>query len=438
MSDQNSEVAPSRFYAWYVLIILTLLYMLNLADRWVTSGLLELIKQDFEVSDSYMALLVGPAFAMIYTFLAVPIARLADRYNRVRIIVTGAVIWSIFTVLSGYASTPGFFAFARIGVGVGEAAFIAPTMSILADYFPPRRRALALAVLNFGVYFGQILGQSGGAAIAAAYDWHMAFYVLGAPGIALGILTLISVREPVRGRLDAGNVADARNPLSFGQTWRLLWSKRSFVFMFFGSAFSGLAGYGFGFWASTLFVRAFDLSILEANTRYGLTAVIFGLSGAVIVGTICDRLVQRDARWPLRLAAIGVLASMLSMIGICLAPNINVATAFVVVGGLTGGGWVVATQAALQNILPAQLRAIGTSLWGFSMVFGGMVIGVQVTGLLTDYFMAEFGAQAIRYALILVLLACVPGFFSLLWASRTQVEDTREFLQQVTAGEGKA
>ncbi len=432
MSDIKSKALPSRFYAWYVLFILMLLYMLNLADRWVTSGLLELIKQDFAVSDSYMGLLVGPAFAMIYTVLAIPIARFADRYNRVRIIVAGAVLWSLFTVLSGYAATPGWFALARIGVGVGEAAFIAPALSILSDYFPPRRRALAFAVLNFGVYFGQILGLSGGAALAAAYDWRFAFIVLGAPGIALALVALFTIREPVRGRLDEGNIEDARNALSFLQSWLLLWRKRSFIYIFLGTAFSGIGGYGFGIWAPTLFARAFDLSTIEANTRYGLPAVVFGLLGAVIIGTICDRLAQKDPRWPLRLAALGVVTSMLSMIGICLASNINIATLLIILGGLSGGGWVVATQAALQDILPAQLRAIGTSIWGFGIVFSGMVIGVQAVGVLTDYFAAEFGTQAIRYALLIILLACIPGMIFLLLAARNQEDDSKTLLREVT------
>lgn len=180
-SETTTPNLPTRRYAWFVLVMMVLLYLLNYADRYVAVGLLEEIKKTFEVSDTYMGFLVGPAFAIIYTIFAIPIARFADKHNRVRIIAAGAVVWSLFTVLTGMAKTPGLFAAARIGVGIGEAAFLAPAFSLLADYFAPKRRALAFAILNFGVYFGQIFGLVGGAAIAEATHWRTAFVVLGAP-----------------------------------------------------------------------------------------------------------------------------------------------------------------------------------------------------------------------------------------------------------------
>ncbi len=122
MSEMVSE-KESRLYAWYVLAAMVVLYLLNVTDRYVASGLLERIKESFEVSDTYMGFLIGPAFAFFYTILAIPIAVLADQYNRIRIICIGAVLWSFFTVLSGLAETPTVFALSRIGVGVGEAAF---------------------------------------------------------------------------------------------------------------------------------------------------------------------------------------------------------------------------------------------------------------------------------------------------------------------------
>ena len=153
-----SDTTPqSKKYSWFVLLMMVLLYLVNVADRYLASGLLEEIKKTFEVSDTFMGFLVGPAFAVVYTLLAIPIARLADKRNRVKIIVIGAIVWSCFTVLSGIANTPWAFALSRLGVGVGEAAFLAPAFSLLSDYFPPKKRAFAFAILNFGVYFGQIL-----------------------------------------------------------------------------------------------------------------------------------------------------------------------------------------------------------------------------------------------------------------------------------------
>jgi len=215
MTETTADKTPKgRGYAWLVLLMMVLLYLVNVADRYVASGLLEEIKKTFEVSDTFMGFLVGPAFAIVYTLLAIPIAMLADRTNRVRIIVAGAIIWSGFTVASGMAQTPWTFAAARLGVGVGEAAFLAPAFSVLSDYFAPKRRALAFAILNFGVYFGQIFGLVGGAAIADASSWRTAFIALGAPGVLLGLLTLIVVREPRRGRLDPGSASAKDKPLA--------------------------------------------------------------------------------------------------------------------------------------------------------------------------------------------------------------------------------
>lgn len=425
---QNGAYEHKRGYAVYVLIMMLLLYMMNIIDRYVASGLLERIKGDFQVSDSYMGFLVGPAFAIIYTLLALPLARLADRYSRVKIIASGAVVWSCFTVLSGFTNTPATFALARLGVGVGEAAFFAPALSLLSDYFAPGRRALAFAVLNFGVSLGQVIGLVGGAMIADAYHWRVSFISLGLPGIALGILTLVTIAEPVRGRLDG--VAMSEKVYGFGESLRALFGKPSFSYMVAGTACGGFAGYGFGMWAPTLFARAFDLTLTDANTRYGVPSVIFALLGAVIIGAICDFLSRRDHRWPLRLAAIGVVGSMVFMILMCFAPTPFWATMMTIPAGLLGGGWVIGVQTAIQDLLPARLRATGTAFWGFSLTFAGLALGVQLAGIMMDALAEIYGAQSIRYALAIILLPCIPAAILLLRASRHQANDRERFVAE--------
>ncbi len=416
---------PSRKYAWFVLFMMVLLYMVNVADRYVASGLLEEIKKTFDVSDTFMGFLVGPAFAVVYTLLAIPIARLADRKNRVRIIAAGAVTWSLFTVLSGLAQTPWTFAMARLGVGIGEAAFLAPAFSLLSDYFAPKKRALAFAILNFGVYFGQIFGLVGGAAIAEASHWRTAFLVLGAPGVLLAVLALLFVREPERGRLDGFQKSKDEPQMAFLPTVRLLWARRSFRLMTMGTALGGFASYGFGIWAPTLFARAFDLSLTEANARYGGPSFVAGIIGALILGVLCDRLSSKDARWPFRLSAIGLLGFFVTMFILCFVQSITVATLLTFPAGLMAGGWVIAMQAALQDLLPARARATGTSLWAFALTFTGLALGVQFAGLANDAFTVQFGDQAIRYALAITLLAALPSMMFILMAGKTVEEDRK-------------
>ena len=432
MAETEDTTPNTRRYAWFVLVMMVLLYLVNVADRYVASGLLEEIKKTFEVSDTFMGFLVGPAFAIVYTLLAIPIARFADKHNRVRIIVAGAIIWSGFTVLSGLVQTPWTFAMARLGVGVGEAAFLAPAFSLLSDYFPPKKRALAFAILNFGVYFGQIFGLVGGAAIADACHWRTAFISLGAPGVLLGILTLILVREPQRGRLDpVTDNTEKRLALSFFDTVKTLWARRSFRFMTLGTALGGFASYGFGIWAPTLFARAFDLSLTEANARYGGPSFIAGITGALVLGILCDRLTAKDVRWPFRLSAFGLVGFFVSMIILCFVESVTVATLLTLPAGLMAGGWVIAMQAALQDLIPAKARATATALWGFALTFTGLALGVWVVGWLNDVFTAQYGDQAIRYAMAVTLLAAIPSILFILMAGRTVDSDRKILAEQL-------
>lgn len=417
--------SPSRAYAWFVLLMMILLYLVNIADRFLVSGLLEEIKKTYEVSDAFMGMLAGPAFAVVYTVFAIPIARLADKNSRVKIIVAGAVMWSAFTVMSGLVQTPWWFAFARLGVGIGEAAFLAPAFSLLSDYFPPKKRAFAFAMLSMGVYFGQVIGLVGGAAIAEASHWRNAFIYIGAPGILLAAITLLFVREPIRGRLDPDTVStrDQTIDVSFGETFKILFAQRSFRLITIGTALGGFSSYAFGIWAPTLFARAFELSPAQANTRYGLPMFAAGLTGALLLGFLCDRLAARDARWPFRLSAMGLLGFFAGMFVLCFVQNVNVATALCFPAGLMAGGWAVAMQSALQDLLPAKARAIGSSIWGFAITFTGLVVGVQFTGLANDFFAAEIGAQGIRWSMAISLIPAIPAAFCLLLAGRTVEED---------------
>lgn len=431
----EQAVKERRSYAWFVLVMMVLLYLVNVADRFVASGLLEDIKKTFEVSDTYMGFVIGPMFAFTYTLLAIPIARFADRHNRVRIIAAGAVVWSMFTMLSGLAQNPTAFALARLGVGIGEAAFIAPAFSLLSDYFPPKKRALAFAILNFGVYFGQIFGLVGGAEIAEASNWRNAFLVLGAPGILLAGITLLFVREPVRGRLD-GDAAQLKVSASgqghsktFFETFRILWSTRSFRLMTIGTGLGGYASYGFGIWAPTLFARAFDLSLADANKAYGGPSFIAGITGALLLGFFCDRLASKDARWPFRLSAIGLIGFVTSMTILCFVDNISIAIALTFPAGLMAGGWVIAMQSALQDLLPAKSRATGTAIWGFALAFCGLVLGVQLVGVFNDMLTEQFGIQAIRYAMAITLSIGIPAIVCILMAGRTVQADRAKLIK---------
>jgi len=415
----NTDKTPnSRSYAWFVLVMMVLLYFINYADRMLASALLEKIKATYQVSDLYMGFVIGPAFAFVYCVAAIPIARLADKHNRVRIISIGAVVWSLFTMVSGLAKTPEIFALSRFGVGIGEACFLAPAYSLLADYFPPKRRALAFAFMNLGVYFGGAFGQIAGTAFAAAFDWQTTFLWLGGPGILLAGLTLLFVKEPQRGRLDA----DSDQPkvyMSFGKVFKILMGTSTFKYLIIAASLGGFSTIAFGSWAVAMFERIFDISNQSAGARYGTAALLAGVIGVLLMGFLCDLLSNKNARAPYILSATGLFAFTIITIGMCFAEDVGFATLLVYPASLLGAGWVVALYAGLQDLLPAEIRATGTSIFAFPLTFAGLVLGVLVVGLVNDYLEAQYGADAIRYSMALTLTAAIPAAWCVFRAGKT-------------------
>ncbi|NNE58510.1 MAG: MFS transporter [Hellea sp.] len=422
-TQHAKTTSPERGYAWFVLFMLTLLYLMNYADRTVASALIEKIKLTYDVGDTYMGFVIGPAFAFVYCVAAIPIARFADRRNRIKIIALGAVVWSVFTVLSGMANTPGQFAAARFGVGVGEAAFLAPAYSVLSDYFPPKKRGLAFAVLNLGVYFGVLVGGIGGAQLAASYDWQWAFIILGAPGFIFALATFLLVKEPKRGRLDDNAGANLEEETVFKDVFALLWRQQSFRFLTYAAVLGGFAAVSFGTWAIPLFERIFEISNEEATTRYFLTTVGASILGVLAMGYLCDRGSKSDPRAPYRYSSLGFLGFSLIAIAICFMSDVNIATALVFPAALLGAGWVVAVQAALQDLVPAEHRATATAIWAFALTFAGLVIGVLFVGVFNDFLWETYGARAIRYSMALTLSVAIPAAWYIYRAGATAEAD---------------
>jgi len=429
MGEIKAAARPSRKYAWFVLGMMVLLYFINYADRTLANALLEKIKETYQVSDTYMGFVIGPAFALVYCLAAIPIARLADKHNRVRIIAAGAVVWSLFTMLSGLSKTPEMFALSRFGVGIGEAAFLAPAYSLLSDYFAPRRRAVAFAIMNLGVYFGGAFGNIGGTQLAATYDWQTTFLWLGGPGILLAGLTLLLVKEPQRGRLD-GDGSTPKTQESFKVVYSALMAAPSFKYLTIAALFGGFSTIAFGSWAIAMFERIFEISNQSAGARYGTGALLAGMVGVLIMGVLCDKFSSKWVRAPYILSAGGLFAFTLIAIGMCFSKDVAIATALVYPASILGAGWVVALQAALQDLLPAQLRATATSIWAFALTFAGLVLGVMVVGWANDFLTGQYGSDAIRYSMAMTLLAGIPAAWCIFIAGKSADPDRQSLMQQ--------
>lgn len=406
--------------AWYVLVILLILHSFNYADRFLIAALAEPMKLELGLSDSFVGMLMGPAFAVLYTIFSIPLARLADRTSRIMVICGGCVVWSVFTILSGFATTGWMLALMRIGVGIGEAAFIAPAYAMLADSFSPNRRGVAFALFGLGIYLGQMGGYIGGPAIAVTEGWRGAFIWVGGLGACIAVLGYLTIYEPSR----KGGERKISSAPPLLATVRQLWRRPTYWRMNLGVALGSFSGTAFGMWAPSLFVRNFDVTLVEASAKFGLAFSLAGLTGMFLFGAVADRLTTRDISWPLRLSALSLTCATTGITLATLAPSLNVVLMIAVPTGIMGGGWVIGALSSLQRILDGSIRSTGVAVFNFVTTFAGLVFGPFFVGLLSDAFGG--GADGIRNAM---LVAISPGLIGawLFWsAARTLKQDAIE------------
>ena len=238
--NANNPYASTKA-AYYALGILTIVYSINFIDRQLLSILQESIKADLMLSDAQLGLLTGFAFAVFYTFAGLPIASLADRSNRRNIVAVSLTIWSGMTAISGLAQNYWQLLAARVGVGIGEAGGSPPSHSMISDIFPPEKRASAIGFYSTGISIGILFGFLFGGWLNEFFGWRVAFFVVGIPGVLLAFVLYLTVPEPIRGL--AENKASTGDNPSMMTVFKVLLSRRSFLFMALGAAMNAFAGY---------------------------------------------------------------------------------------------------------------------------------------------------------------------------------------------------
>ena len=388
------------------LTLLMLAYTLSMGDRMILSILFPDIKAEFGLTDTQLGLLGGISFALFYATMGLPIARLSDQYSRKRIIITSLVVFSLMTAFSGLAA--GFISLLilRIGVGIGEAGVNPASHSIIADYFPPQRRAFAMAILMLGGSLGMMLGFVGGGFIAEAYNWRIALVSVGVPGLFLAVVMARSLREPARGTYETEAPPP---PPPILTTAAAMWANPAMRHLIAGSVVAGLVGYGFTQWLPTFFIRAHDLSQSQTGM---LMAVLFGISGAIgalVAGKWFDRLSNRGFQYGMwMLAIVPFFTIPLFILGL-LADNLTTAILLFIIPGFAANYVIGPTIAMIQTLSPVHMRAVSSAIKMLCLNLIGMGIGPLLVGLLSDLLTPRYGEDALAVGLAYFTLVGLWG-----------------------------
>ena len=395
-----------------LLTVLCLVTASNIFDKNIVSVLLEPIKREFQVSDTMLGLLSGFSFALFYALAGVPVARWADRGNRRTVITLALTTWSLMTIFCGFAQTFWQLVLARVGVGAGESGAIPPSHSLIADYFPPERRATAVAIFTGAGTVGLLLAISAGGYIAATYGWRTAFMLAGIPGLLLALIARLTLAEP---RLTVGFPGERAPQERLSETLTRLRQKKSFLY-----ALTGMIAYTFVVQGGLTFIPVFiirvqHISLVEVSTTYGGVA-----AGAILTGTLCggwlaDWLSQRDVRWLAWLPAIWcILGGVLFELAL-LATDYGPFLKFAFVANFLAVGGYPPIFAAILATCGSRRRAMSIALVYFSATFFGSGFGPLVTGAISDALRPAYGNEGLRYALIAVVTA-LAGAGSLFYA----------------------
>jgi predicted MFS family arabinose efflux permease len=405
-SAQSTFTAPR---ARAVLALLLFAYILNFLDRQILGILGPSIKADLHLSDTEFGAIGGLAFALLYALLGVPLAFLADRTSRSTVVTGSLAVWSAFTALCGIATGYWSLFLFRLGVGVGEAGGVAPSYALIADYFPPERRARALAIFSLGVPIGLGSGSFIGAYLASWFGWRTAFLVMGIAGILLAPVVKYFVRDLPRPAATAGAA-----PLT--AVFPLIARKPTFWLMAFAASMSSLCGYGLALWTPSVLIRSYGLSLTQTGNFFASLLIIGGCTGVFVGGWLADRLGAMDKGWYAKLPVIAWLITAPTFALGLMAPSLWVAWPLLLIPNALNILWLGPVITAVQHLVPARMRSTASASFLFINNLIGIGIGPLLIGRISDGLKASYGAESLRYAAVgctaFYLLAALLMFFA--------------------------
>jgi MFS family permease len=421
----------SPAYRRYALGVMLAIYTLNFLDRQVINILAEPIKRDLHLADWQLGMMTGLAFALFYTVLMLPIARLAERGHRPWIIASATAIWSLFTVLCGMSQSFFQLFLARMGVGIGEAGCSPPSHSLISDYVPKSMRSSAMAFYSIGTPLGSLLGMVMGGVAADAFGWRAAFLIAGAPGLIMACVAAITLVEP---RVKKPTVGESP---SVGAALREISGKKTFWMIAFGAGFMAFQGYGHQAFAASFFLRNHAEELVQLSAQFGLKPTgligigmglvtgIGGIAGTVLGGKLADHLGIKDLRHQMAIPAIGALVGFPIYNFAMIQNSAASALLILLIPTLLNTLWYGPAYAASQSLVSPRTRATAAAITLFVANLVGLGCGPLFVGALSDILSGPFGlgsAEGVKYALLIGSLGLLVAA-ALFWTARNHIRE---------------
>ena len=389
----------SRSYLIYAVGLLGLVNAINIMDRQIISVLTPAIKAEMHMSDTQMGFLSGFAFSVFYAFLGIPIAAYADRSIRRNVVGLSLLAWSAMTAISGATQNFVQLALARVGVGVGEAGCLPPIHSMASDYFPASLRARVLGIIASGGTVGGMAATMLGGYLVFTLGWRETYFLMAIPGVIVGTIVLMTLREPVRGRQERQVlVATTGEPTTL---LGLIRQRPSYLHLVLAIGAGTFVGYGLGQWLPSFYLRSYGVSMRDIGFAYGGVQALASMTGTVGGGIIGDRLMRRGGP---RLALMyGVITSLLTFfcaLGIVSSHTMAWSLAFNFGSSACGVAFLGPAFALVQGVAPARLRSQASAVMTLCVSLIGYGLGPLFVGFLSDIFATEHGDESLRKGML--------------------------------------
>ena len=394
------------------LALLTLTYFFSYMDRQILAILLERIKADLVLTDTQLGMLSGLVFAIFYATLGIPVARLADRTSRRNIIAISLAVWSGMTAACGLAQNFTQLMLARIGVGIGEAGSSPPSHSIIADLYPPEKRASAMGIYSLGVVLGAGFGTLIGGVVAHSFGWRIAMFTVGLPGIALALVIRFVVVEPRRGQSDATRSTETHAMPSVMEGFRSVWQNPAARHLVAGVTITSMIGYALTGWGPSYMQRSLGMTMLDVSKYIALPGALIGSLSAIFGGRIADMLAKRHGlhvqSWVV--AGMKVLAFPFAIAFYLFdSPALAIGSYFISL--LFANSYLGPSFALIQHLAPLKLRAMWAAITLLVINLVGLGLGPFLVGRLSDLLKPTYGTDSLRYAMVAVALTAPWAIF---------------------------